>query len=181
MQSRRYRLGTRRASVERHRAAILAAARDQLASGAGDLSVGAVAAAAGVSRLTIYSQFGSKAGLIGALSAKAHDRSPAPKLQGEARAALEARLSAVCRLWVSDPALFRRLPEPDSGRAENRELAAFLSASDALRPGCSIKEAEDVIGVLTSFDTFDRLHQDGRRPLAQVVLILMRVAEGILA
>jgi AcrR family transcriptional regulator len=181
MPERTYELGRRRASVERHRAAILAAARDRLAAGTGDLSVGAVAAGAGVSRLTIYNQFGSKAGLIAAVSAQARDRAPAPKLEGDARFAVEARLSAGCRLWVSDPALFRRLPQPDSGRTENRELATFLAASDALRPGCSIKEAEDVIGVLTSFETFDRLHQDGRRPLAQVVLILMRIAEGILA
>ena len=181
MESRPYKLGKRRASVERHRATILAAARDRLASGAGDLSVGAIAVAAGVSRLTIYNQFGSKAGLIAALSAKARDTSPAPQLQGDARGALEAVLTNSCRLWMSDPALFRRLPQPDSGRTGNRELAAFLSTSDALRPGCSIKEGEDVIGVLTSFDTFDRLHLDGRRPLAQVVQILMRVAEGILA
>lgn len=140
-----------------------------------------MATGAGVSRLTIYNQFGSKAGLIAAVGAQARDRAPAPKLEGDARVAMRARLSAGCRLWVSDPALFRRLPQPDSGRTENRELATFLAASDALRPGCSIKEAEDVIGVLTSFETFDRLHQDGRRPLAQVVLILMRIAEGILA
>ena len=167
--------------MEQHRAAILAAARDQLASGGGELSSGRVAAAAGVSRLTIYNQFGSRAGLMAALIELATDRSSAPGLQGDARSALEARLGAACRLWVSDPALFRRLPGPDSDGTPNRELAAFLSASDSLRPGCSIREAQDVIGVLTSFKTFDRLHQDGRRPLAQVVSILMRMAAAILS
>jgi hypothetical protein len=60
-------------------------------------------------------------------------------------------------------------------------LAERLAASDELRPGCSIKEAEDVIGALTSFEVFDRLSKDGRRSPAAVAEILGRLASGILA
>jgi hypothetical protein len=52
--------------------------------------------------------------------------------------------------------------------------------SDELRPGCSIKEAEDVIAALTSFEIFDRLYKDGRRSPAAVAEILARLASGIL-
>jgi hypothetical protein len=38
-----------------------------------------------------------------------------------------------------------------------------------------------VIGVLASFEVFDRLHRDGRRTTAAVGEILWRLAGGILA
>jgi hypothetical protein len=63
----------------------------------------------------------------------------------------------------------------------DRDLAERLAGADQLRPGCSIKEAEDVIGALTSFEVFDRLHRDGRRTTAAVREILWRLAAGILA
>jgi hypothetical protein len=79
--------------------------------------------------------------------------------------------------------LFRGLPSSVEIEAPNddRALAERLSSSDQLRPGCSIKEAEDVIGALTSFPVFDRLYKDGRRSPAAVTDILMRLAAGILA
>src|SRR5260370_912687 len=63
---------------------------------------------------------------------------------------------------------------------KDRALAERLASADQLRPGCSLKEAEDVIGALTSFDVFDRLHQDGRRSSSAVADILMRLAGAIL-
>jgi hypothetical protein len=63
----------------------------------------------------------------------------------------------------------------------SRQLAERLAANDELRPGCSIKEAEDVIAALTSFAFFDRLYKDGRRSPAVVAEILARLASGILA
>jgi len=60
-------------------------------------------------------------------------------------------------------------------------LAERLAAADLLRAGCSIKEAEDVVGAVTSFVVFDRLYKDGRRSQAAVVEILMRLASTIVA
>ena len=71
--------------------------------------------------------------------------------------------------------------EGDPRDAVRRHLAERLLAGDALRPGCSLREAEDVLGALTSFALFDRLHHDGRRTPAAVADILMRLAAGILA
>lgn len=178
----------RQAAVDRTRAAVLAAARELVAAGHGHaISVGAVAQRAGVSRLTIYNRFGSRAGLLRELAGEAHRRTPEPRVgppESDAREELRQRFIDACALWGSEPALFRGLPAAtgathDEGR--DRGLAERLAGADQLRPGCSIKEAEDVIGVLTSFDTFDRLHRDGRRSPAVVADMLMRLAGAILA
>jgi AcrR family transcriptional regulator len=180
-------LGKRQAGVDRTRAAVLAAARE-LVSAAGDatLSVGAVARRAGVSRLTIYNQFGSRSGLMRAVAGEAHGRAlpAAPNGATDPREELRERIGAACSNWASDPALFRALPSVapagDPATQRDRGLAERLAAADHLRPGCSLKEAEDVIGALTSFAVFDRLHQDGRRSTAAVAEILMRLAGAIL-
>lgn len=88
----------------------------------------------------------------------------------------------MCAAWAASPALFRHLPEPpEPDPRAIRGLVERLAAEDALRPGCSLKEAEDVITVLSAFGTFDRLHRDGRRPPASVADILTRLASATLA
>jgi hypothetical protein len=69
----------------------------------------------------------------------------------------------------------------DPAAIKDRALAERLASADQLRPGCSLKEAEDVIGALTSFAVFDRLHQDGRRSSTAIAEILMRLAGAILS
>lgn len=151
------------------RKAILEAARRLVREGPGGPTVGAIAVAAGVSRLSVYHHFGSRAGVLAAVAAEA-----APPHAGED---LHDLLAAAAAHWASDPPLYRRLAEPE---VATHQLAAELAAHDRLRPGCSIREAEDVISVLTSFSTFDRLYQDGRRSTPAVVEILMRMAGSIL-
>lgn len=151
------------------RKAILEAARRLVREGPGGTTVGAIANAAGVSRLSVYHHFGSRAGVLAAVAAEA-----APPRTGED---LHDLLAAAATHWASDPALYRRLPEQE---VPTHQLAAELAARDRLRLGCSIREAEDVIAVLASFRTFDRLHQDGRRSTPAVVEILMRMAGSIL-
>jgi AcrR family transcriptional regulator len=187
MSSRSYRLGRRQAAADRTRAAILTAARDLLASGEPALSAAAVAQRAGVSRITVYNRFGSKSGLLRELAAVARREVSSGPAQHAAdpRERLKQRIASACSAWSADPALFRRL---DAGGhlditapIEDRTLAEDLAAADQLRPGCSLKEAEDVVGALTSFGVFDRLHKDGRRSTAAVTDILMRLAAAILA
>jgi AcrR family transcriptional regulator len=187
----RHDLGKRQAGVDRTKAAVLAAARELVAAGGGThLSVGAVARRAGVSRLTIYNRFGSRSGLMRAVAGEAHGRVPSPTANAAANGAkdpreeLRDRIVAACSTWSSDPALFRALPSVtsagDPSVQKDRGLAERLAGGDQLRPGCSLKEAEDVIGALTSFAVFDRLHQDGRRSPTAVAEILMRLAGAIL-
>jgi AcrR family transcriptional regulator len=181
MEQRTYQLGKRQARVDKTRASILRAAQEEVAAGEA-LSVGRVARRAGVSRITVYNQFGSRSGLLQALS----PRVPAPGLElpagTNARDLLERHISAACSAWAAHASLFRHLPRSghDEGSGLNRQLAERLAASDELRPGCSIKEAEDVIAALTSFEIFDRLYKDGRRTPAAVAEIIARLASGIL-
>ncbi|HSS93621.1 MAG TPA: TetR/AcrR family transcriptional regulator [Candidatus Dormibacteraeota bacterium] len=180
--------GKRQAGVDRTRAAVLAAARELVASGgSASLTVGAVARKAGVSRLTIYNRFGSRSGLLRAVAGEAHGRTVPSAANGVAKDPVDElrdRITAACSVWSSEPALFRALAAASSGgessALKDRSLAERLAVADQLRPGCSLKEAEDVIGVLTSFAVFDRLHQDGRRSSAAVAEMLMRLAGAIL-
>lgn len=178
--SRGYRLGRRQAAVDRTTASILAAARELVGqSPSSQLSVGAVARRAGVSRITVYNRFGSRGRLLEALAPARPHREPAAP---DPREALRSHILRACATWAANPALYRHLPEAERDDAEaDHALAEALAAADALRPGCSLKEAGDVIAVLTSFAVFDRLHKDGRRPAAAVGEILTRLASGILA
>ncbi len=178
---RAYNLGRRQQAVDRTRHRILAAARELVA--AGDVpGVGEVAVRAGVSRITVYNHFGSKAGLMRTLSEQAAESTFPAEGEPAPREQLRRLLADSCSRWAANPPLFRHLPvrpSPDSPAA--RALAERLAQSDQLRPGCSIKEAEDVIAALTSFDLFDRLHHDGRRSAGAVAEILLRLAGSVLA
>jgi AcrR family transcriptional regulator len=187
--TRGYRSEKREGKARRTRSTILKAARDLVATGpGGSPSIGAVAARAGVSRLTVYHHFESKQGLLVTLAADARGAVGGPDRvpdSGDPRHELERVLAEACSRWASDPSLFRRLPPISLGASgeptDDRRLAERLAATDELRAGSSIKEAEDVIALLTSFPTFDRLHQDGRRSAGAVAGILMRLAAAILA
>jgi AcrR family transcriptional regulator len=172
-------LGRRQQSVDRTAEAILAAARTLVAEGtASALSVGAVARLAGVSRITVYNRFGSRSRLLEAVGPDRREVEPA---EGDPREALRRYLTQSSAAWAADPALFRHLPSRgEENHDAERRLAERLAAADGLRPGCSIREAEDVIGALASFAVFDRLHKDGRRSAPAVGDVLMRLAGGIL-
>ncbi len=165
----------------RTRAAILAAAHHLVTASAALPSMGAVARRAGVSRLSVYHHFGSHAGLLEALATVGQQGAPGPSPTGDAAEQLRRRIRAACERWASDPALFRRLPAAaELDPAQDHELVQRLAAEDRLRPGCSLKEAEDVIAVAASFPAFDRLHQGGRRSTAAVAEILTRMVGAIL-
>jgi AcrR family transcriptional regulator len=176
--ARRYSLGRRQASIDRTAAGIVAAARLELERApAGGLSVGSVARRAGVTRATVYNRFGSRQGLVAALAPHAATH---PSTAVDPRDAVHEFLSSRCEQWATNPRLYRHLPAADDGGSA-RALAEILASADGLRPGCSLREAQDVLAALSSFPTFDQLHQDGRRSAPAVTEILMRLAGGILA
>jgi AcrR family transcriptional regulator len=186
MKARAYRLGRRQAEAELTRSRILTAARELVSELGPESSVGRVAAHAGVSRITIYNRFGSKAGLLEALAAQARratDNLPHEQPGGDPSDELRLRIEQACAAWAMDPRLYRRLAgRTDGERSDHdRALAERLAAQDRLRPGCSIKEAEDVIGILTSFPVFDRLHKEGRRSPSAVAEILIRMTSGFIS
>ena len=112
MAAREYRLGRRQAEVDQTRYRILAAARELVSELGPESSVGKVAQRAGVSRITVYNQFRSKAGLLEALSAQA-GRGPAGALPADTasdpREDLKRRIEHACAAWAADPRLHRQL------------------------------------------------------------------------
>ena len=179
---RGYRLGRRQSSIDRTYEAMLAAAREVVQEGPSSaLTLTEVARRAGVARATVYNRFRSRAELLGALAPTARQGIPSETLN--ATDLLRRHLERACARWAANPRLYRHLivSQSDPDAEVERALAERLASEDALRPGCSIKEAEDVIAALTSFAVFDRLHKDGRRAPGAVADILMRLAGGILA
>jgi len=181
--TRKYRLGRRLSEVAQRRARILAAARFLVSELGPEASLGKVAARAGVSRITVYNQFGSKAGLLGALSVEAGPppvRVAPEKAAGDPADDLKLRIEQASAAWAAEPRLHRQLGGRRIGERsdDDHALAEKLAAHDRLRPGCSLKEAEDVIGILTSFPVFDRLHKEGKRSTSAVAEILLRMASG---
>jgi AcrR family transcriptional regulator len=175
---RAYRLGRRQPAVDATARAILAAARELVREiPGGEVGVADIARRAGVSRITVYNRFGSRQGVLAELAARPPDAAP---LEGDPTDALRLHLAVACSRWAADPTLFRNLPHSEANDRP-RQLAERLAAADQLRPGCSLREAEDVIAALSSFAVFDRLHHDGRRPAPAVAEVLMRLAAGILA
>ena len=136
MSPRPYRLGLRETAVEATRGRIIEAACELLASGGfGAFTIDTVARVADVSRMTVYNQFGSKAGLLEAIFDWVAERGDVRRL-GEAAGhpdpdeGLALFVHACCALWASNRAVQRRLVglaaiDPDfeaalSGREERR-------------------------------------------------------------
>jgi len=176
---RPYRLGQRQAANEQTRGRILEAARELLSASASmtGFTVEAVARQAGVARMTVYYQFGSKAGLLEALfdaiAARGGMRKlPAAFQRSEPAEALAQFISTFVGFWASDRLLMRRLHglavlDPDLGevlraREEGRRqgLRALVHRLAEVRGRPAPPSAGavvDVLHTLTSFETFDSL------------------------
>jgi AcrR family transcriptional regulator len=201
MSPRPYQLGQRQAAANETRARILAAARELLMSSAGfsGFSMEAVARQADVARMTVYHQFGSKAGLLEALmddlAARGQmDRLAAAFHQPEPLEALDAFVAAFGRFWSTDRLAVRRLrglaaldPEIEQAlRARDewrrRGLGVLLQRLAETYGGPSseaIDEASDLLFTLTSFETFDTLAGPTRTPKA-VIPPVQRLARAVL-
>src|SRR4051794_40005171 len=116
MAPRPYQSSQRQAGGEQTRSRIIIAARDLL-SGSGGLpgfTIDAVARQAGVARMTVYYQFGSKLGLLEALFDSLSIRLGAERLyealrRPTARAALLDFIVVFGQLWEADRLIIRRL------------------------------------------------------------------------
>ena len=154
------------------------------------LSLDSVARAAGVSRLTVYNQFGSRRGLLEALFDDRARRGGMHRLaeamaEPDARAALERLIEIFCAFWAFDRAAMTGLvgaagsdPDLHAGilaRNERRRtaLTILLNRLEMLRsaPPQTLSDLADVLFVLTSFGVFAELAKRGRDTAAVCRLV----------
>ncbi len=171
----------RRAASEDTKRQLLDAARTVLASADfGRFSLESVARQAGVSRLTIYYQFGSKRGLLEALYddlAVRGDLLLLPRVftQRDPVEALRNFVTLFCGFWASDPDLIRKVR---AAAALDSEFESVIQRDEWRRNGLKVlitrivaqqsptltddpEKLIDVSCALTSFETFDGLSRAG--------------------
>src|SRR5262249_22535680 len=162
--------------------------------------IDAVAQQAGVARMTIYYQFGSKIGLLEALCDSLAARGgmaqmPSVFQQTSLFGALDQFIDVFARFWDYDRAVTRRLHglaglDPDtakviSSRQERRRegLRAILRKAgdrEARSAEGSVEETIDVLHTLISFEVFDGLAGPKRR-FPDVAPLLKRLVRAVLA
>jgi AcrR family transcriptional regulator len=170
----------RKVASDATRARIVEAARGLLRrpEGIAGFSMEAVAKAAGVSRMTVYHQFDSKAGLFEALSDDLAARGQLGARMGAAMSrpdpleALDGLLAAFAAFWDDDRVVMARLralgvldaeiAEPLRGRNARRANAAMavvsrLRAAELIPDAIPDAEAVALLVTLSSFETFETL------------------------
>lgn len=179
---RKYRLGRRKTQADETRARLLAAAGCLLMTRNGVMAFGleSVAKRAGVSRPTVYNQFGSKVGLLEALyddlalRARISERLAAAFQLPDPQAALNAIVAAFAAFWSGQRHVIRRLRsmavlDPTFKGATDRDGRRLMAMRTALLRLAAARgrRLEDpdacarILSMLTSFETFDALTGPG--------------------
>jgi AcrR family transcriptional regulator len=203
MSPRPYRLGQRQIATEQTRARIITAARELLltSDAFSGFSIDAVARQADVARMTVYHQFGSKVGLLEALSDSLAAHGGMEQLanafrQPDALDALDEYITVFSRFWQSDRLVTRRLRalsalDPDfeqviRARDERRRHGLRVICQRLVEKyGKPAPEAVDeivnILFTLLSFETFDTLAGPTRsiEEVTPVVQRLARAAPGL--
>lgn len=197
MSPRPYRLGQRQATSEQTRTRILSAARELLVANDGfsGFSIDAVARKADVARMTVYHQFGSKVGLLEALSDYLAVHGGMDQLAHAFRlpeplAALDEYIAVFSRFWSADRLVTRRLRalaalDPDfeqvvRARDERRRqglrvIVGRLAEKYGKPTPEAFDEVIDVLYTLLSFESFDTL-AGSARSIEEVAPIVRRLA-----
>ncbi len=179
MSPRPYRLGQRQVLTEQTRERILTAARELLmtSDGFSGFSLDAVARQADVARMTVYHQFGSKIGLLEALTDVLAAQGGMQQLASAFRQpdpldALDTYIAVFSRFWDADRLVTRRLRalaalDPDfeqvvrardDRRRQGLEVLVRRLAGKYARPvKAALDETVDVLYTLISFECFDTL------------------------
>lgn len=137
-------------------------------------SLDVVAKAAGITRLTVYNQFGSRRGLLEAVFDHIAREGGLFELSdvmtmADPRAALDRVVAIFCTFWSHDPAIGGLnqavATDPEFGDSlverneRRRELLTALVSRIAEKPAAkrTVRDAVDLIFVLTSYPTFAAL------------------------
>ena len=202
MATRRYEQQQRAETAEQTRRRILDAVIERLRKAPAEpVSIDRIAEMAGVARSTVYAIFGSRAGLFDAVAADVLEREDYERLlqakhEPDAREHMRVGFRTATEMLAADPEIVRalfsmaQLDERAVGDAVRRReerraagmkrLAGRLGEQDLLRPDVSVDDAEQILWVLTSFESFDLLYT--RRGLSReaVADLLFATAERAL-
>ena len=190
-----YQLKQRAQSVAHTRQRCIEAARRVIAErGLHRTTLSEVARAAGVSRPTVYQQFGSKLKLIDAVTRDLDRRGGYEQLLEaltieDPVESLFACFRAGYGVYASDPQLFRQLYGVAAGDPDVAELMAMrevgrrnfvsqliarLDESGRLRPGITPADATAILLALTHFATFDQFQAvPGSQPAADIAIAIL--------
>jgi AcrR family transcriptional regulator len=165
------------------------------------VAIDQIARTAGVARSTVYAIFGSRSGLFDAVGRELGERSGYAQLldakhQPDAREHLRAGIRAYSEMLAANRDIYRalrsmaQLDEEAVGGVVRRmeeeraggmaRLAGRLAEQGALRKDLSVEDAEHVLWVLTSFESFDALYTGRDLSTDRVVGLLIDTAERAL-
>jgi len=201
MSPRPYRLGQRQAATEQTRTRILTATRELLmaSDGFSGFSIDAVARQADVARMTVYHQFGSKIGLLEALSDSLAAHGGMEQLanafrRSEPLDALDEYITVFSRFWDSDRLVTRRLralaaldadfeqvirARDERRRQGLRVLVQRLVEKHGRPAPEAVEEVINVLYTLIGFECFDTL-AGSTRSIEEVTPIVRRLAHAAL-
>ena len=174
MATRPYARGRRRAGAESIDRVLEAAERLMREDEFHSATMEELAAAAGVSRATVFNRFGSKLGVLQALFTRAMEGPEMGAIREALEledpvASLEALIGAACAIWESQGYIHEQLQaivvlEPDASvlvdqqreeqRADLQGLARRLARAGRLRPGLGEARATATLHMLTSLESF---------------------------
>jgi AcrR family transcriptional regulator len=199
---RRYEQRQRAEAAERTRQRIVDAVVQRLREAPAEpVSIEQIATMAGVARSTVYAIFGSRAGLFDAVGLDSAERAGYANLleavrHPDASEHLRGGIRASCQMYAGyrdvRRALFSmaQLDEEAVGGAVRRieeertagmkRLARRLSEQGYLRKGVTRAEAENILWVVTSFESFDLLYTDRGLSSDAVADLLIATAERAL-
>ena len=202
MATRPYEQRARAEEAERTRRRIIEAVFDRLReTPAEPVAIDRIAREAGVARSTVYAIFGSRAGLFDAVGRELAARSGYERLvdakhQPDARDHLRAGIRAYGEMIAANGEIYRALrsmaqldeeavggvvSRMDEERANGMaRLARRLADQGVLRKDLSRRDAEHILWVLTSFESFDSLYTGRRLSTERAVKLLADMAERAL-
>ncbi len=188
-----FRSRQRQAGGEETRARILASARDLIAApeGFNQFSIDAVARNAGVARMTVYYQFGSRRGLFEALFDSLASAAGFGSLNGFGASpteadVLESFVHFFCNFWGGEQLVLRRLrglasldPELRDALAERdsrRRFGTTMLVKRLRGEGEASDARVDALLAATSFETFDALATNRSREDAEAIMLQLAKA-----
>jgi AcrR family transcriptional regulator len=202
MSPRPYRMDRRREITDETRLRIVNAAREILSSreGSARFSVEAVARRAGVARMTVYYQFGSRRGLLEGICdslaiAGGMDRMADAFRRPDPLEALDEFIGVLMHFWETDRPVRRRLGalavldpetaavlEGRSGRRRQglRVLLGRLAKQTGRPKPKALEDAVDLLYMLTSFHAYDSL-AGPKRNVDRVTAMIRELARLVLA